>query len=237
MFNLKDRTAIVTGASGNVGKAAVHAFHKAGAKLVLIDRIAGRLEKIYGDLKESGQLFFASGDLTDAPAIDGIVQEAARHFGRIDILANIAGGFSMGTAVHETQPDLWQSMWNLNTFTVVTACRSTLPHMMKQKSGKIINVAARAALAGKAKMAPYIVSKSGVIRLTESMSDEYKDYNINVNCILPGTVDTPDNRTDMPDADHAKWVSPDAIADVLLFLASDAARAITGASVPVYGRS
>ena len=115
--------------------------------------------------------------------------------------------------------------------------RAVIPHMLAQGYGKIVNVAARAALEGKAKMAPYVVSKSAVIRLTESMAAELRDAGINVNCILPGTIDTPQNRRDMPNADHSRWVPPGALADVILFLACDAARAIHGAAVPVYGRS
>jgi NAD(P)-dependent dehydrogenase (short-subunit alcohol dehydrogenase family) len=109
--------------------------------------------------------------------------------------------------------------------------------MLAQGSGRIVSIAARAGLAGKAKMAPYIVSKSAVIRLTESMADELKEAGITVNCVLPGTIDTPQNRAAMPDADFRKWVTPEALAAVMLFLASEGAQAITGAAVPVYGRS
>jgi NAD(P)-dependent dehydrogenase (short-subunit alcohol dehydrogenase family) len=107
--------------------------------------------------------------------------------------------------------------------------------MLARAGGKIINVAARVANQGKAKMAPYSVSKAGVARLTESPAAEYRNDNININCIMPGTIDTPANRRDMPDANFSQWVAPQALADVILFLASDAARAIHGASVPVYG--
>ena len=115
--------------------------------------------------------------------------------------------------------------------------RAIIPYMLQQNNGKIVSIAARAALSGKANMAPYVISKSAVVRLTESMAAEMHDHNINVNCILPGTIDTPRNREENPDADFNKWVSPQAIADVILFLSSSAARAINGASIPIYGRS
>ena len=126
---------------------------------------------------------------------------------------------------------------NLNAKSTFLVCKAVIPHMLTRQSGKIVNVAARAALAGKAKMAPYIVSKSAIVRLTESMAAELKDDGINVNCVLPGTIDTPPNRANMPTADFDKWVKPEALADVILFLASVYAQAVTGAAVPVYGRS
>jgi NAD(P)-dependent dehydrogenase (short-subunit alcohol dehydrogenase family) len=153
------------------------------------------------------------------------------------VLLNIAGGFTMGPPVHETSVETWDFMLNLNARTVFLMSRAVVPHMLAQGGGKIVNVSARAGLAGKANMAPYIVAKSAVIRLTESMADELKHDNINVNCILPGTIDTPRNREEMPDADFSKWVAPEALADTMPFLASDAARAVTGAVLPVTGRS
>jgi NAD(P)-dependent dehydrogenase (short-subunit alcohol dehydrogenase family) len=137
----------------------------------------------------------------------------------------------------ETPLKTWEFMMNLNARTVFLVCRAVLPHMMQQNQGRIVSIAARAALTGKAKMAPYVASKSAVIRLTESMAAEVKEQAINVNCILPGTIDTPRNREEMPDADFKKWVTPEALAEVILFLSSDAARAINGAAIPVYGRS
>jgi NAD(P)-dependent dehydrogenase (short-subunit alcohol dehydrogenase family) len=128
-------------------------------------------------------------------------------------------------------------MMDLNARTVFNCCRAVVPHLLSAGGGRIVNVSARAALRGVGTMGPYCASKAAVITLTEALSEELKDSGINVNCILPGTVDTPQNRTSMPDQDHARWVPLDALADVILFLSSDAARAVTGAAVPVYGRS
>jgi NAD(P)-dependent dehydrogenase (short-subunit alcohol dehydrogenase family) len=156
---------------------------------------------------------------------------------RVDILCNIAGGFRMGQPIHETSDDTWDLMLGLNARSVLNCARAVVPGMLAAGGGKIVNVGAIAALSGKANMGAYIASKSAVIRLTESMAAELREEGINVNCVLPSTIDTPQNRKDMPKADPKRWVAPEALADVVLFLASDAARAIHGASIPVAGLS
>jgi len=237
MFNFTDQVVVVTGAAGNLGEAVAVAFDAAGAKLVLADMNYDRLEKMYGAMAEKGTALLAAVNLLDAAAVDALFTDALDQFGRVDILVNIAGGFSMGPRLHETPPETFNFMFDLNAKTLYHTSRSAVPHMLAQKSGKIINIAARAGLEGKAKMAAYTASKSAVIRLTEAMADELKGEGINVNCILPGTIDTPRNRADMPDADFGHWVPAAALADVILFLASDASRAIHGAALPVYGLS
>jgi NAD(P)-dependent dehydrogenase (short-subunit alcohol dehydrogenase family) len=141
----------------------------------------------------------------------------------------------MGHAVHETPDDTWELMLGLNAKSVINCARAVVPGMLAAGHGKIVNIAALAGLSGKANMGAYSASKSAVIRLTESMSAELRDKGINVNCILPSTIDTPQNRADMAKADPRRWVAPEALADVVLFLASDAARAIHGAAIPVNG--
>lgn len=237
MFDFSDRVVMVTGAAGNLGRAVARAFQAAGAKLVLVDRAADRLQRLFPDLVDSPNYFLATSvDMTDADAVEAMVDEAVKRFGRVDVLANTVGGFRAGTPVHETSFETWDFLLNLNARTVFTASRAIIPHMLRQGSGRIVNVAARAALKGGARMAAYSVSKSGVVRLTESMAAELKKDGINVNCVLPGTIDTPQNRKAMPKANHSRWVKPEAIADVILFLASDAAGAVQGAAIPVYGK-
>ena len=236
MFDFSDRVVMVTGAAGNLGSAVAQAFQAAGAKLVLVDRAADRLPRLFPDLVDSPHHFLATSvDLTKADAVETMVDETVKRFGRIDVLVNTVGGFRAGTPVHETPFETWDFMLNLNARTLFIASRAVIPHMLQQESGSIVNVAARAALKGGAKMAAYSVSKSAVVRLTESMAAELKE-GINVNCVLPGTIDTPQNRKAMPNADYSRWVKPEAIADVILFLASDAARAVQGAAIPVYGK-
>jgi NAD(P)-dependent dehydrogenase (short-subunit alcohol dehydrogenase family) len=165
-----------------------------------------------------------------------MVDETINRFGRIDVLVNVAGGYRGGTPVHETPLTTWDFLLNLNARTVYSVSSAVIPAMLRQGSGKIVNVAARAALQGAAKMGAYSASKSAVIRLTEAMAAELKNDGINVNCVLPGTIDTPQNRATMK-GDPSRWVAPQAIADVILFLSSGAARAIHGAAIPVYGLS
>jgi NAD(P)-dependent dehydrogenase (short-subunit alcohol dehydrogenase family) len=236
MFDFSDRVVIVTGAAGNLGSAVARAFQAAGAKLVLVDRAADRLPRLFPELADSPDHFLATEvDLTDADAVAGMAEEAVSRLGRIDVLVNAAGGYRGGTAVHETPLQTWDLLLNLNARSVFIASSAVVPAMLERGSGKIVSVAARAALKGGRTLGPYSASKSAVVRLTESMSAELKKSGINVNCVLPGTIDTPQNRASMPKADTSRWVAPEALADVILFLASDTARAVHGAAVPVYG--
>ena len=237
MFDFTDQVVMITGAAGNLGHAAALAFRRGGARLALANRSYNRLEETFANLSTAGDVLFLAGDLTDPGAVEGLARETIEAFGRIDVLVNVAGGFKMGTPVHETPLETWAAMLDLNARTVIYTGRAVIPYMLQQHSGKIINVAARAALAGKANMGAYIAAKSVVVRLTETMAAELASQGINVNCVLPGTIDTPQNRRAMPQANFSNWVAPEALADVICFLASPAARAIHGASVPVYGLS
>ena len=238
MFDFTDRVVIVTGAAGNLGNAGARAFQAAGANLVLVDRNPDRLPSLFPELAGSpDHLLATSVDLTDEEAVQGMVGEALERFGRVDVLVNAAGGWRGGKPVHETPLDTLDFLLNLNTRSVFISSRAVAPSMLDRGSGKIVNVAARAALGAAARNGAYSASKSAVVRLTETMAAELKNEGINVNCVLPGTIDTPQNRQSMPKADHGRWVPPEAIADVILFLASDAAWPVSGAAVPVYGRS
>jgi len=234
MFDFSDRVVVVTGAAGNLGSAVVRAFESAGAKLTLVDRADGRLRRLFPNMADSPDYFFANSiDLTDAESVQRMVDGTIKHFGRIDVLVNTAGGYRGGTPVHETPLEAWDFMFNLNARSVFLASRAVIPQMLRQGYGKIISVAARAGERGRANMAAYSVSKSAVIRLTESMAVELKGMGINVNCLLPSTIDTPANRQAMPNADYSRWVKPETVAEIMLFLASDSARALNGASIPV----
>lgn len=233
MYNFSDQVVLITGAAGNLGSAVAEGFRQAGARLVLMDLRLEKLEAAYGSWEN---VLLLPADLTNEESINQAVAQAIDEMQQIHILANIAGGFTMGTPVHETSIKTWDFMLNLNARSLFFMSRAIVPQMVRQNWGKIINVAARAGLSGGANLAAYSVSKSAVIRLTESMSAELKDYNINVNCVMPGTIDTPQNRASMPNADWNRWVTPEAIANLFLFLASDLASAIQGAAIPVYGK-
>jgi NAD(P)-dependent dehydrogenase (short-subunit alcohol dehydrogenase family) len=208
------RTVVITGAAGNLGRAVADAFRELGDNLVLLDVRTGT-------------------DLMDPKS----VQAAIRQCERIDVLCNIAGGFRMGAPVHETSEKDWNFLMDLNARSVLNTSSAVVPVMLKNGGGKIVNIGAFAAQKGAAHMGAYIASKSAVIRLTETMAAELREKNINVNCVLPTIIDTPENRDAMPKADPARWVAPKDLAQVIVFLASDAARAIHGAALPVTGLS
>lgn len=238
MSEFASRVAIVTGASGNLGSAAAKILNRLGAKLVLVDRHLEALHKIYDDLVDPNiVLYSAPTNVLDENSVDDMVNEALNRFERIDILLNIVGGYYAGTPVHETSLDTWDFVLNLNARSVFITSSAVIPTMLEQKSGKIINIASRTAIRGTANAAAYSASKSAVLRITESMSAELKVSGVNVNCVIPGTIDTPDNRLAMPEVDYNHWVSPDSIAGVIVFLVSDAARNVHGTAIPIFGLS
>jgi NAD(P)-dependent dehydrogenase (short-subunit alcohol dehydrogenase family) len=221
------RTVMVTGAAGHLGRAVSAAFADAGANLALLD--------VKGENR--GDALLIKTDLLDPQSVQRAVDQALERFGRIDVLCNIAGAFRMGSPVHETKDADWNFLFDVNVRTVLHTARAVVPVMLKAGGGKIVNVGAYAAQRGVAQMGAYVASKSAVIRLTETMAAELREKNINVNCVLPTIIDTADNRAAMPKADPGRWVAPQDLAAVILFLASDAARAVHGAALPVTGLS
>jgi NAD(P)-dependent dehydrogenase (short-subunit alcohol dehydrogenase family) len=234
-MGIAGQVVMITGAAGTLGRAVAAAFAEAGAKLVLVDIAAKGLEVSYG--AESDSRLPLVVDLADRAAIDAALAKAKKKFGPVQIVCNVAGGFNMGPAVHETTDEFWNGLMNLNAGSVLNVVRAVVPAMLAAGFGKIVNIGAMGGVTGKGNMAAYSASKSVVIKLTESLSAELRDKGINVNCVLPSIIDSPANRADMPDADPRKWVAPDALADVILFLTSDKSRAIHGAAIPVVGLS
>ncbi|MCE2406666.1 MAG: SDR family NAD(P)-dependent oxidoreductase [Pseudomonadales bacterium] len=210
----------VTGAAGVLGTAVAEAFRAKGATVTGIDIVS-----------TDTTFTLHQADLIDPEDARRVVAE----IGQIDVLANIAGGFTMGDTVDSTSDETWDFMYNLNVRTVFNMVRAVVPQMVDRQRGKIVNIGALNALRGVGRMAAYSASKSVVIRLTESLSEELKTKNINVNCVLPSIIDTPRNREDMPKANFSTWVTPEAMAKVVLFLASSDADPIHGASLPVTG--
>lgn len=226
-----NRIVLITGAAGALGRATANAFRRAGARLALLDINEQGLRSAYS--AEDANQKFVVADLKDSKSLTAAGSAAVQQFGRLDVVCNIAGGFTMGHTVHETPDEVWRRMLDLNAGSVLNVTRAMVPHMLKAGGGAIVNVAAMAALRGSANMAAYSASKSAVVRLTESMAVELAPKGIRVNCVLPSTMDTPVNRADMPDVDPSTWVDPAAVADVIAFLASDAARGVQGAAIPV----
>jgi NAD(P)-dependent dehydrogenase (short-subunit alcohol dehydrogenase family) len=238
MNSLNNKVALITGAVGNLGMATARLFQQAGAKTVLVDRSPDRAGEAFKDLAGSPDHLLAGGiNVSDAASLGKLIDQVLSKFGRVDVLVNTVGAFRGGKPVHEADPADWDLLFNANVRTTLLCCRAVIPQMLKQKTGRIINVSSREGLEAHAGFAAYSASKSAVLRLTESLAAELKASDINVNCIMPSIIDTPQNRAAMPNADFSKWVAPEAIADVIAFLASDAARAVTGAAVPVYGKA
>lgn len=227
-MSLKGKIVAITGGNGNLGRAIARAALEGGATVALVDvNFSKDIGTAFVPL--SGNVTTHKVNLLDADD----ARECFRKIGRIDALCNIAGGFAMGDPVHETPDDVWTKMMDLNTRTLINAVRAVVPGMLSRGSGKIVNVGANAALSGGANMGAYAASKSVVIRLTESMAAELKREGINVNCVLPSIIDTPQNRADMPNVDPKIWVAPADLAAVIMFLCSDASRAVHGAAIPV----
>ncbi|NIN70426.1 MAG: SDR family NAD(P)-dependent oxidoreductase [Gemmatimonadetes bacterium] len=233
MTKLTDKVTLITGAAGNLGRSTAEAFIAAGARVVLIDRAAARLRDLYPELRDSADHMLAEGiDASDSAAAAELVDEVAVRFGRIDALVNTVGTYRGGKPVEEEDLDTWDLLFEVNLRTTLVMCRAVIP-MMRDGGGRIVNVGARSALAAGANSVAYAASKSAVLRLTEGLAKELEPAQIGVNCVLPGTLDTPQNRQAMPDADHSRWVAPEAVAAAILFLASDEARAVSGAALPV----
>ncbi|MBS0506335.1 MAG: SDR family NAD(P)-dependent oxidoreductase [Proteobacteria bacterium] len=227
------QTVVITGAAGQLGGAVVAWFRQRGARLVLVDRSAERLGRLYGS---GADLLPVEANLLDRAQVIERLGAALQRSGGADTLCHIAGGFHMGEPVHETPADAWELMMDLNARSLLHVAAAVVPCMLERQAGRIVTVGAAGALKGSAAMGAYAASKSALMRLTEAMSAELRDQGINVNCVLPSTLDTPPNRAAMPGADASRWVTPESLAEVIGFLASEAARAIHGAMIPVLGR-
>lgn len=226
------RVFVITGAFGVLGSAVARAAAEQGARLALID---------FGQAAPAGLpqgpdvLVLGGVDLTDANQAGAALGAAADRFGGLDALINVAGGFRWET-LEGGSWESWHRMFLMNVQTAANASRAAITHLKRSAAGRIVNVGAASAVKAAAGMGAYAASKAGVHKLTEALAEELKADGVTVNAVLPSIIDTPTNRADMPDADVAAWVAPDDLAAVMLFLASEAARAVTGALLPVTGR-
>jgi NAD(P)-dependent dehydrogenase (short-subunit alcohol dehydrogenase family) len=225
---MNGKVIVITGASGALGKVVAGEALARGARVAGVDYTASQVAATPERIELGGV------DLTDAAQARQAMDKAATHFGKLDALINIAGGFAFET-VAEGDPETWQRMYALNVTTALNASRAAIPHLAASNAARIINIGAMGALQAGAGMGAYAASKAGVHRLTEALAAEHKGK-ITVNAVLPSVIDTAANRASMPNADFSEWVTPKELADVILFLASDAASAVTGALLPVSGR-
>jgi NAD(P)-dependent dehydrogenase (short-subunit alcohol dehydrogenase family) len=229
-MNLSGKVLVITGSNGALGQAVAATLSGYGARLALLDHAQAPPAA-----PPAGALHYGGIDLTQQDAARSVMERVVKEAGRLDGLINVAGGFHWETLTSGTL-ESWDSMYRINLRTVVVACQAALPYLLQGAGGRIVNVGAMGAVKASAGMGAYAASKAGVAKLTEALADELKDRGITVNAILPSVLDTPKNRADMPQADFTRWVAPVEAAEVIAFLVSDEARAVTGALIPVVGR-
>lgn len=230
-LDLSGKVVAVTGAFGSLGAALARAIAAAGASVALLDQTD--TSRAPTDLPNA--LVLGNVDLASSAAAQEAIGRVVAHFGRLDALVNVAGGFRW-EKIEGGSIDTWDLLYQMNLRTAVNTSQAALPHLLARGAGRIVNVGALAAAKAGTGMGAYAASKAGVAKLTEALADELKDRAVTVNAVLPSIIDTAANRTDMPDADFSRWVKPQQICDLIVFLLSDRAQAITGALIPISGR-
>jgi len=238
--SLNGKVAIVTGATGSLGRVVVKALLDEGVNVVTTYRSEEKQNEFADFVGEVGGKFTSvQADVTSESSVQALFQKVIDKYGRVDILLNLVGAYRGGSEIANTKESDWDYMMDVNLKSAFLCSKTALLYMTGQNYGKIVNVSARTAVEKRfrSKSGAYAVSKAGIIVLTETIAEEVKKYDINVNCILPSTIDTPDNRRNFPDADFSKWVKLEQVAEVILFLVSDESKAISGASIPVYGKA
>jgi len=236
-YNYESKVILVTGGTGALGSAVSKAFVKANGSVFVSYRNPQEATALRNELGPQGKLTLIQSDLMNEDSVRSLVETILHQTGRIHVLVNVVGGYAGGSAIHETKEKDFDFMLNLNLKTAYFISKAVLPSMIAHRQGKIVHISSRTGLKGEATVGPYSISKAGVIRLTETIADEVGDSGICCNCLMPSTIDTEANRKAMPKADFTKWVKPEEIARVILFLCSDDGKVINGAAIPVYGRA
>ena len=231
-FDFKGSVVLVTGASGALGSAVASAFDEAGATVCGADVVAPDEDDA---LVDPATVEFHETDATDEASVRDTVEAIVSEHGRLDAVCNIAGTWRGGDPIHETHVDQFDMLFDVNLKSMFLTSKHAIPHL-RETEGAIVSVSARSSLEGGDGDGPYRASKAGVRLLTETIAEENLGT-VRANAIMPSVIDTPMNREMMPDADHDEWVDPADIAEVVLFLCSDAATVTSGAAVPVYGEA
>jgi len=235
-YNFNEKVVLVSGGTGALGQSISLDFLKSGASVIITyvnDSEIKSLESKFGNFMK--KVMLVKVNLMNEDEVKKLITKILNANDKIDILINAVGGYRAGQPVTQIDEKDWDLMMNLNLKTAFLISKHVVKEMEKQGYGKVIHVAARSGLKGSGNDAAYVASKSGILRLVESLSEEVKNDSINVNCILPSIIDTDANRQSMPDEDFSKWVSPSEISRVLLFLASEESNSINGACIPIYG--
>jgi Dehydrogenases with different specificities (related to short-chain alcohol dehydrogenases) len=236
LFDFSQRTVVISGAVGNLGRACAERFTAQGARLVLLDRGQARLQELFGKDSES-QLLLGGIDSNNPEAMRNAKGRIDRHFGAVDVLVHTVGGFDGGASVAETPDAQWDSMLNLNLRSAVRMTQTFVPDMAARRYGRLVFIGARAGLQAQGHYGAYAASKAALLRMVEAIAQEHAHDGITANAVLPGVIDTPQNRAAMPAVDPKNWVRPEAIAITVAFLSSSEAADISGVALPVYGRS
>jgi NAD(P)-dependent dehydrogenase (short-subunit alcohol dehydrogenase family) len=240
VLDLSSHAAVITGATGNLGAAVVRAYLTRGTHVAAAVRDAAKGDALRTSLVDvagndgEGRLLLIEADPADATAMDALVERVLRAWGRIDILNNLAGTFKSGSAL---DTGLMREMWDSNVLTAVTAATACLRPMRARGYGRIVSVSAIGALKGSRNSAAYAMSKSALVRWTESLAAEVRTEGITVNAVLPTTIDHPVNRAQMPKADPRLWPSPEEVASVIVFLSSRESSGVNGAAIPITART
>lgn len=235
---LSDKVAIITGGTGGLGVAVTGRFLEAGANGVVASHSTEKFNTLKGQWEGmGGACQFIETDVLDEDSVRRLVAQVLDRYGKIDILANLVGGFLGGVPLSETTLEQWERQMSLNLKSAFLCSKQVFNAMKQQRWGRIINVGSKGGLQGTAGMSAYSAAKAGVINLTQSLAEEGREHDITANVVIPSIIDTPDNRKAMPDADFDRWVKPESIADVLVFLSSETAGDVSGAVVPVFGKA
>jgi NAD(P)-dependent dehydrogenase (short-subunit alcohol dehydrogenase family) len=231
---VRDRVVVISGGTGALGQAMVLAFLGAGTRVCVPYVVPAEQAALQARLTpaEAARVEMKPCDLADEAAVNAYVSDIAARHRRVDVLVNAVGGFAGGDLASTPMAE-WNRMMTLNLTTAVVGCRAVLPEMTRARWGRIVNIASRAVIPPQGGFIAYTVSKAAVITLTQALAQEVRAQGVTVNAVLPSTMDTPANRKAMPDADRSGWVSTESVAQVVAFLASDAAGAVTGAAVTV----
>lgn len=229
-MSLKDKVVLITGAKGGLGTHVTNVFLEAGA------RVAGSSRSIQASDFPHGSFEPMPVELSSAESARALVETVISRFGRIDAAVHLMGAFAGGASVAETDDATFESMLDLNFRSAIYLFRPVISRMRSQGGGNILAIGSRHAMEPRPAVGAYAVSKAALVTLVKTIAIENKDAGITANVILPGTIDTPANRSAMKDADYSKWVDPAEIARLLVQLASQESPQITGAVIPVYGR-
>jgi NAD(P)-dependent dehydrogenase (short-subunit alcohol dehydrogenase family) len=237
-MTFKDKVALIAGGTGGLGRAVSQAFLAEGAKVIVTYRKKQEFEELQNVAATGASNLVGSDlDVTDQAAVEKFISKIANENGRLDFLVNTVGAYAGGVKLWETAPAVFDQQLSLNLISGYVLCRAVVPLMLKQQRGAIVSVASKAAVDHAAGAAAYAASKAAAVAMMDSLAADLKGSGVRVNSVLPSIIDTPANRKAMPSADFAKWPKPEEIARVILFLCSDDARVIHGATVPVYGDS